>query len=342
MRSHLVLSFAALVAAAPAGAATLYVGQEGLDEPGCGTRTARCRSISQAITLAGNGDTVLVGPGHYGDVNVDGDFADSGDEAAELGSGCDCMIAVPKELAIVSEAGAGATVIDGRGITPRIVAIAASGVVFGRRNQGFTVRNQGPNQLPAAVETGLDTAGVSIAGNVIEDGTGMGLRFQGSGHSASDNRFHGNVSNVLVEATNVRLARNVSSGADFGLELRGAGAVVTDDVVVANGIGVIVEAASTLERVAVVGNTSIGVLVQVAGGATLRGGRIVGNGENGDPVDNCGVFIVALPFEATGVWWGAPDGPGANPADVICTELTLPETPEGAKKAAKLRVKPVR
>jgi hypothetical protein len=339
MRPHLALAFAALLGAAPVGAATVFVGQEGIDGPECGTKAAPCRSISQGIDVAGAGDTVLVGPGHYGDVNADGQFGDPGDEPDSLGVGCDCLIEVGKPLAIVSEAGAAATVIDGRGIAPRIVAISASGVVFGRRNRGFTVRNQGPNQTPAAIETGPGTEGVSIAGNFVEDGTGVGLRLQGTGHSASDNRIHVNVSNILVEAENVRLARNVLSGAQFGLELRGAGAVSTDDVVVANGAGVLVESTATLERIAVLGNTAVGI--QLQGGppaATVRGGRIVGNGAN---ADGCGVYVVTGSLDAEGVWWGAPDGPGSDPADLLCTEVLL-EEPGSAGKPTKLRVKPIR
>src|SRR5688572_29884918 len=46
-------------------AATLYVGSNGLDSPVCGRRQAPCRSISQALLLAQDGDRILVGPGRY-------------------------------------------------------------------------------------------------------------------------------------------------------------------------------------------------------------------------------------------------------------------------------------
>ena len=44
-------------------AAMLYVENNGVDSASCGAVTQPCRSISQAITNASDGDTVTVGPG---------------------------------------------------------------------------------------------------------------------------------------------------------------------------------------------------------------------------------------------------------------------------------------
>ena len=57
---------------------TWNVANYGLDTGGCGKRQAPCRSITQALSLARDGDTILVGPGRYGDVNRDGDLDDAG------------------------------------------------------------------------------------------------------------------------------------------------------------------------------------------------------------------------------------------------------------------------
>src|SRR5512132_1509340 len=48
---------------------TLTVANNGLDSDTCGSSAAPCRSISQAIDNASEGDTLVVGPGRYGDLN---------------------------------------------------------------------------------------------------------------------------------------------------------------------------------------------------------------------------------------------------------------------------------
>src|SRR5687767_3966618 len=89
----------AAIALAPAAvsAKTLYVANDGFDESGCGTRSAPCRSISEAIAQASPRDTINVGPGAYGDLNEDGSFDGPGEEAAEIGADtCNCVIKVDK------------------------------------------------------------------------------------------------------------------------------------------------------------------------------------------------------------------------------------------------------
>ena len=66
-----------------AAAATLWTSNVGSDSGSCGTSSSPCRSISQAIENATDGDTIWVGPGHYGDVNGDGNFTGPGDEQPE-------------------------------------------------------------------------------------------------------------------------------------------------------------------------------------------------------------------------------------------------------------------
>ena len=56
--------------------AALYVTNNGVDNQACGTKAAPCRSISQAIAYAKDGDKILVGPGRYGDLNGNGSFSD--------------------------------------------------------------------------------------------------------------------------------------------------------------------------------------------------------------------------------------------------------------------------
>ena len=65
-------------------AATLYVANNGLDTNGCTAADSPCRTISHAIALAVAGDTVLVGPGRYGDLNLNGSYDGINEEAGML------------------------------------------------------------------------------------------------------------------------------------------------------------------------------------------------------------------------------------------------------------------
>ena len=99
-------------------AATWHVATNGLDTPGCGSRSQACRSISHAIGLASAGDTISVGPGRYGDADADGFFNRPGDEWAEQGSGCYCVLNINKPVRVISTDGALATMIGGHHAGP--------------------------------------------------------------------------------------------------------------------------------------------------------------------------------------------------------------------------------
>jgi hypothetical protein len=58
------LAFAPLVRAA-----TVFVGNDGIDAAACGIKAAPCRSINRGLAVATNGDTILVGPGMPSMVN---------------------------------------------------------------------------------------------------------------------------------------------------------------------------------------------------------------------------------------------------------------------------------
>src|SRR6266478_903893 len=76
-----------------ARAATKFVANNGIDSSVCGTTAATaCRSISQAIANAFDGDVIFVGPGRYGDLNDDGVFGDPGEEF--FPAPCRCMLQV--------------------------------------------------------------------------------------------------------------------------------------------------------------------------------------------------------------------------------------------------------
>ena len=60
-----------------AGATTRRVANNGVDSASCGTSANPCRSITQAIANAADGDRIVVGPGTYGDLNNDGVLGNS-------------------------------------------------------------------------------------------------------------------------------------------------------------------------------------------------------------------------------------------------------------------------
>jgi hypothetical protein len=73
---------------ASATSATLNVTNDGADSASCGAQTKPCRTISQAIENAADGDSIEVGAGIYGNVSGDPNFAGPGDEHPQMELGC--------------------------------------------------------------------------------------------------------------------------------------------------------------------------------------------------------------------------------------------------------------
>ncbi len=328
-----------LSAALPARAATTwYVSNDGNDAfvPTCGAKTSPCRSISKAIGLASAGDTIIVGPGIYGDLDGSGTFGDfPGEEAAEIGSGCECMIKVDKQLTISSRDGARVTVLDAAGLTQsvvHIVATGANGAIFGKPSKGFTVRRGAVN----GVLTDASAQKVKVQGNrAFSDGVGFNISGNGGSTNsvtAADNIAIGNTTAgfVLSGSGNVmngnRATRNVE-----GFQVSGTGHTVNKNVAIENNIGFEIDIGTGAQHPlasftgdAAVSNATEGILVKASdssqgAGATIAKSNIYGNG---DPANDCGLFVNngdathKLHVTATGNYWGASTGPGANPADL--------------------------
>jgi hypothetical protein len=168
-------------------AETLWARSSGTDSPSCGSSGSPCRSISQAIANAQDGDEIYVGPGRYGNVNGDSTFTGPGDERPEAiaarwdGSGC--ILCINKGVHIYSTAGAELTTIDSGG--PQLqyastVLILSDGVDFGAEQHGFTIT--GGNTHGVTIEPNFSSKGVarniSVGGN-IDIGDGDGIYFFG-------------------------------------------------------------------------------------------------------------------------------------------------------------------
>jgi hypothetical protein len=346
MRSSSLLALALLALSHSASGATLFAANQGVDSGTCGGVKTPCRSISQTIANAVDGDTIVVGPGHYGDLNGDDDFADPGEEAAEIGTGCDCAVKIDKRVTVKSRDGAAATVIDGDGqvvSTVSLVGAGATGASFGATQAGFTVRGgQG-----AGVFVEIDALNARVTGNLAEGNAGDGFIVVGNGARVTSNRAIGNAGN--------------------GIQLSGDDQLATDDVANGNtmsGFLVLFGAGVQVQKCVASGNVAAGFTATLAD-AAFRSVAAVGNGADGLFFDgatgsvtlssfagnariagtNCGVTNNSgQTLATTSVYWGAATGPGADPADLACVSgagSVLTTTPFKTGEI-KIRPKPLR
>ncbi len=223
----------------------INVSMLGSDSGACGAASAPCRTISQAITNASAGDTVLVDSGRYGDLNQDGDLTDPGEEnSGVIGK----IIVINKAISLVSRNGAGATSIENGSIANSVaVSIEASGVTFGKKRKGFAVRGGAMNSTGLNVDAAVTAA--SIAGNVVHTHTtlttidgvthkisnnvfGQGtLSLGGSGHIFKDNVGEGAGLATTATSASITIDRNQFSRASgAGFLLQGSGHLVRRNI----------------------------------------------------------------------------------------------------------------
>ena len=79
----IVLATTSLGGQQSSAAKIVRTANNGMDTLGYGTETLPCRSINRALSIAAAGDTVLVGPGRYGDLNENGIFGETGEETLQ-------------------------------------------------------------------------------------------------------------------------------------------------------------------------------------------------------------------------------------------------------------------
>lgn len=171
-RKRVATLIAVSLASASAMADVLHVSNRGTDNSTCGLDVDHaCRSISRAIEHADPGDTVLVGPGFYGDINRDKDFNDAGDEAiyAPDDSVDGCVVCIHKRVRVLSTHGAAATRIEAidtlkftfGGPYVDLVRIDTSGVTFGTPGHGFELAGPAYRQLVV-----FHAGDVAVGGNI--------------------------------------------------------------------------------------------------------------------------------------------------------------------------------
>ncbi len=321
-------------------AATLYVSAFGFDSPTCGAPGMPCRSISQAIDNAQAEDTLIVGPGHYGDANGDGDFKDPGDEDAALSGNCHCLVNVDKPLTILSSHGAKDTVIDAAGSDLNGVKLSANHIIFGKCDQGFTIKN--------------------ALGDQQEQGRGLYAqqisKFHVAGNLATNNKYYGF---LLFEVTDGVLRGNVALDNKTGVRIDGASILVENNHSRQNTVGFsAIELGGDVELKQNHARDNLSIGVNLGAGVDFIGNTVNNNGERGISVGegeastlvlwnniydnalsitnntnslyNCGLTNMSQgTVRISQNYWGSPSGPGPDPADAVCdhTGSASPATP---------------
>lgn len=311
IRVLLVSSF--LVVPSTVTAATLFAANNGIDGPSCGASASPCRSISAAIAHAVAGDKVVVRPGVYSDdLDLDGNVGEPGEEPG--------AVAVGKAIAVESTGGAAATLIRKVSVPSGAVDITASNAKFGKVSRGFTIK------LPGGVNsTGvsvINSSGVVVSGNVLTGPINIGIGVTGSDPQIRDNRVicsssSGGIGVLLLTGPGARIDRNSVEGCGQGYVGAGAGMVLTRNLAIDSATsGFNLGDFASFTKNAAIGNRQQGLVLN--SGSTpgvLTGNAFIGNGTFG----NCGISNNSgTTVTATGNYWGAPTGPGADPADQAC------------------------
>jgi hypothetical protein len=355
-----LLVAAGLLLIAPlAHGTTLYVAINGLDGLSCGPVPSPCRSITQGIANAVVGDTIIVGPGVYGDLDGDGTPGDSPGEETPS-PGCGCMLSVNKGVTIVSSDGAAATIIDAR--TAQVntnVLIIADGVTFGKPGKGFTVT---ATTLVVSEDTGIavDATNVSIQGNQIlnvshpargrigidtVDNDGETILIQGNevvGWSLTG--IQANSSGKTISKNHVA-SIGFNLGAPTGFVVGNGIFAAKASIVVGNVVtGSVAESfggegIDVSDSVKVVGNAVYGKFTGIlvfgpSFSGTIAKNNLVGNacGLDNESVDG---------LLAANNYWGAATGPGSPPGrwgvrrehddgDAVCDQALFHQGPDQA------------
>lgn len=344
-----------LLASAAAQADTLLVANDGVDSGACGGKGDACRTISAAMANALDGDTIVVGPGRYGDLNANGVLGEAEEEPVVA---CACVVFVTKALAIVSRSGAESTVIEAGGVAFGVRMDSSDGVL-GEPGRGFTLSGADStgvevrgnrNRVAGNIAAGSGDFGVRVAvsaadvvGNTaIGNGTAGFFVSFGSGSNLIGNRSIANETGFLILESNVTLTGNVATANEGnGVHLAQIGHLFEGNVAHGNGdAGLFVQfgaSGQTIRGNSFVGNAGPGIRL-VGPPAEISGNNIFGN----DPSGNCGVFNDSdAQVAAPGNFWGATDGPGSAPADNVCDEPASTTVVDSvSSKEIKLKLKP--
>jgi hypothetical protein len=324
----------------PFGSTPVNVANTGIDSPGCGTTGQPCRSITQAV--ANGVSPILVGPGRYGDLNRNGQFGAAGDV------GEDPLLDLLRAVVLESRNGAGATVVESG------FFVKADGVTIGTPGRGFTLLGHDDrmtlgsfgNDTRAGYNVLLGELGIRIWSNRARVEHNLVVGGVEGVNSVGDtfifgNLAIGNLDGFVVDGGTVLTsvaAACAEAGFQAGIGLGDDGITLQENISAGNGTrntryhvdsskysGVFVFGSGRdWSFNTVVGNRGPGIRSEV-GSFHATGNDIYGNNDTPAPVEtgdvlNCGLLLLrgATVTDHSWNYWGAPFGPGANPADAVC------------------------
>jgi hypothetical protein len=236
------------------------------------------------------------------------------------------MLSVNKGVTIVSSDGAAATTIDARIVSVNTnVLIIAAGVTFGKPGKGFSVT---PTGVLSASATGIaiDGTPVNIFDNQVTD-AGLGIGNAGTGIDTvqndgemvliEGNQVTGWITGIRAGSSGKRVLKNQVAYNSTGI-FAGHASVVAGNVITNNGAGMVLSDSVSAQGNAVYANTNGGFRVSPPFSGTITKNNIFGNGLFGF-FANCGIATDgAATVSAPDNYWGAPTGPGSDPADMAC------------------------
>jgi len=329
-------AFALLLDGASAPAGTVIVAANGVDGGACGAKTSPCRTITRAIANAGVDDTVVVGPGRYGDVNGNTSIGGADEEEPNV-NGCGCILDVGKRVTVVSRDGASATIIDAGKTSFDLVRVSADGAQFGQKNKGFTLTR---------TKSGFDALDVTandagVGGHIVSGNEFFGYNVEGSRNTITASRLSGGAEGVVVTGDDNVITDTVATGTgNAGFNINSNRNSLRGVVAIGNAIGIALAGSGhTVTASTSIANTVEGIDV-LATNAVITKTNVIGN-STGAPTDNCGIATsAAVTVTATKNYWGAATGPGADPADDACekqggTIITSPFATKEIKTAPK-------
>jgi hypothetical protein len=211
----------------------------------------------------------------------------------------------------------------------------AGNIAIGNTEGGFEVFGDRSTVADnRALDNGFSGFNVQFSQGVIRGNVAIGNGTTGFSPDG-DNLIIGNAAiangndGFHMNGTDSLLMSNVALGnGAVGFSLSGRD-LLTGNVASGNLRGVQIRSGNVVTKNAIVGNLGVGVLDTNGAGGLVTKNSIFGNHVATDALiagSNCGVLLgagVQTPPLLTQNFWGAPAGPGGDPADAICLEAPL-------------------